>query len=49
MYEDLTPKERLEKIVEILTKGVIRLIKEKLEKQNKLKNEKKEIYLEKNR
>jgi len=28
-YEDLTPEERLDKIVEILTEGVLRLIQEK--------------------
>lgn len=28
-YQDLTPEERLDKIVEILTEGVLRLINEK--------------------
>ena len=28
-YENLTPKERLDKIIEILTKEVLRLIEEK--------------------
>jgi len=41
MYEDLTQKERLERVVELLAKGVIRLIKENSEKQKKLKKEKK--------
>ncbi|MEW6557188.1 MAG: hypothetical protein AB1349_07530 [Elusimicrobiota bacterium] len=28
-YQDLTPEERLDRIVEILTEGVLRLIEEK--------------------